>query len=238
MPSWEKIKNALEWVHLTRVAGEILLAIASAGTFRTVLLRITSLSKDSASIIAAFVGGSILLGIAWWRRRTNASRQKQTLQNATNTLVTSPTIFNVNMFLSQAYSSTLQQETENNVRAMVNQTQPTDREAFYVKFIATGIIGYIYDIAWAYIYRSQVLLLLELNRRIMPLAEVKTFYEKAASDNKSAYADYSFSQWLEFMKFYILIIQHESEMVEITLRGKDFLKYLVHWGRYADDRRL
>ncbi len=121
---------------------------------------------------------------------------------------------------------------------MVNQTQPTDREAFYVKFIATGIIGYIYDIAWAYIYRSQVLLLLELNRRIMPLAEVKTFYEKAASDNNSAYADYSFSQWLEFMKFYILIIQHESEMVEITLRGKDFLKYLVHWGRYADDRRL
>lgn len=27
-----------------------------------------------------------------------------------------------------------------------------------------------------------------------------------------------------------LLVEHPSQMLEITHRGKDFLKYLTHWG--------
>ena len=36
----------------------------------------------------------------------------------------------------------------------------------------------------------------------------------------------------------VLLVVHPSNMVEITLRGKDFLKYLLHYGREPDQRSL
>ncbi len=106
--------------------------------------------------------------------------------------------------------------------------------------IGIGLVGYLHDMTWVYIYKSQLLMLLELNRRNgwLPLADVKRYYDKAAAEHSTAYSDYSFEQWLEFMKSHELVIRHPSDMFEITIRGKDFLKYLTHWGRYADDRRL
>jgi hypothetical protein len=235
--NWERFKFILEWIEHGRLAAEIVGSFAAGKTLKAVLATYTSIPPIWITPIWLSFAAIVLYLLIWIGRR-GKSQQKQALQSATNALVTSPVTFDANAFFIQAYASTLLQETEQRIRTMVDQNQPPDREAFYLKFIATGIIGYLYDIAWAYIYRSQILLLMELNRRVLTIAEARTYYDRAANDNQAAYSNYSFEQWLEFMKTHVLLFEHASGMVEITPRGKDFLKYLVHWGRYPDDRKL
>jgi hypothetical protein len=146
--------------------------------------------------------------------------------------------FNATGYFATAYSSTLRQDIENNARTAAHLNSPNDHEAFYLKLISTGLPTFMYEITWAYIFRSQILALMEINRRLVPIAEVKAFYDKAAAESPERYATYSFEQWMEFMKSQVLIIWHPSGMVEITVRGRDFLKFLTHHGRYPDDRKF
>lgn len=150
-----------------------------------------------------------------------------------------PANFSAAQFFTAAYPSTLQRETENNVRTAAMQTQPNDREGFYVKFIAIGIAQYVYDMIWAYIFRSQLLALQHLNiQRLIPAEQMRPFYDKAATDFPAVYANYSFDQWLGFLHAQGLILRHPNATVEITLRGIDFLKYLIHWGRVFEQRQF
>jgi len=82
--------------------------------------------------------------------------------------------------------------------------------------------------------------LLEVNRKngIVPLDVAKNFYEQAVATYGDEYKDRSFEQWLLYLINQELIIRHPSEMVEITIKGNDFLKYLLHWGRDESLRRL
>jgi hypothetical protein len=54
------------------------------------------------------------------------------------------------------------------------------------------------------------LALMEINRRIMPIAEVKAFYDKAAAEYADRYTNYSFEQWMEFLKSNTLLIWHRQ----------------------------
>ena len=81
---------------------------------------------------------------------------------------------------------------------------------------------------------------LNKNGGIAPVATFKKFYEDAAREFSSDYSKLgiSFEGWMVYMTKNILIKIHPSEMVEITVKGKDFLKYLLHWGRSEDSKRL
>ncbi len=142
-------------------------------------------------------------------------------------------------FFKTAYYSQLTADVETNIRAAAAQNQPNDREGFLAKFIGVGYMAYVHDMTWAYIYKSQILMLTELNRRggLMPIADAKSYYDKAKAECEKTYSTYPFEAWLSFVtEREQLIIRHPSDMLEITLRGRDFLKYLTHWGRSADGR--
>jgi len=142
--------------------------------------------------------------------------------------------FNAHEWFRAAYYSPLTAEIENNIKIAANNNQPTDREGFYARLIGVGMIAYFHDMTWAYIFKSQLVMLAELNRWVMISAsDAKAFYDKAVMEYPKIYANYSFDQWLNFMKAEQLLIQHPSNMLEITHRGKDLLKYLAHWGRDA-----
>jgi hypothetical protein len=183
------------------------------------------------------------VAFVWIARSGRGSQQQKSLlqdKNTVSSLVAPKLNFDATNFFRQAYYSPLQAEVETNIRAAAAENQPNDREGFFVKFIGVGLISYTYDMIWTSIYRSQLLMLLELNRKqgLLPLAEVKTYYAKAALEYPTFYGNYSFDEWMAFMKSNGLVLRHPSDMVEITLRGKDFLRYLVHWGRYQDQRTL
>jgi hypothetical protein len=157
-------------------------------------------------------------------------------QDATATLMNASNNFDATEYFKTSYISTLKPELENNIRMAAAQNQPNDREAFYVKLITTGLPGFIYDSVWAYILRSQLLLLQELNRKALLVNDAKSFYDKAAIQNPVVYAKFPFDPWLSFLRANFLLLQHPNGIVEISERGRDFLKYLVHCGRSADDK--
>jgi len=142
-------------------------------------------------------------------------------------------------FFRTAYYSQVTDEAEKNIRLAAAQNQPNDREGYLAKLIGLGLVSYLHDMCWAYIYKSQLLMLTELNRRggLMPLNDAKPYYDRAVNENPHLYGDYPLDGWLEFMRGQQLIIRHPTDMLEITIRGRDFLKYLTHWGRSIDVRR-
>ena len=137
-------------------------------------------------------------------------------------LATTASIFNATEYFRTAYYGPLQDEIEKNIRAAATATQPHDREGFFVKLISIGVMGYLYDMIWFTIYRSQLLFLLDLNHKngLLPLHIAKTYYAKAVLDHPVTYEKYSFDQWMDYMKIQLLILVHPSDMIEITVRGK------------------
>jgi len=226
---YHDIKGHLKWALL----GPLWAAISWAG--KSLLHMIPNMPDWAVWAIVLLASSILFVLVAKYFERSARQNQNKT-QTTPNALMTSPTGFDATAFFKTSYISTLQQEIENNTRAAAIQNQPNDREGFYVKLIAVGLLAFTYDIVWAYIFKSQILLLTELNRRIMSPPEVKTYYDRAASDYPARYATYSFDQWMAFMQTNLLLIHTPDGMVGITVRGKDFLKYLVHWGRSADER--
>jgi len=169
---------------------------------------------------------------------TPAAAEVQALAAAPGVTAQLPN-FNFDNYFRLAYISNLTEQTERDIKILVAQQHPKDREDTLAKFIGIGFWGYMHEATWAYIFRSQVLALTELNRRLglMPVPDAQPFYEEAKAGNAGFYANYSFDQWLNFMQAYQLLIRHPSEMLEITLRGRDFLKFLTHWGWTADNRK-
>jgi hypothetical protein len=182
------------------------------------------------------------VAFVWLAKSQKLSSQGAALSQTERTapLVSSSTKFDAERYFRTAYHSPLTEEVEVNIKKAAADNQPNDREGFYVKFIGVGFVAYVYDTIWFAIYGSQLLALLELNRRsgLLPLAGIKHFYDKAVASNPIQYAHYTFDQWLGFMKTQLLLIVHPSNMVELTIRGKDFLKYLLHNGREASQRAL
>ena len=225
---WQQMRGNIKW-DLLKLAGASVITAAYL-----LLQKLRHLSLDwpvAGGLFAVSLVAFLYLGKAKKNRDQSSGTQSTALSTTLNA-------FDATVFFQQAYNSSLQPDIEKNIRAAATQNQPTDREGFLVKVIGIGLISYTYDITWAYIFRSQLLLLMELNRKLLSLTDAKIYYDKAATDNPIQYAGYSFQSWLSFMKTQVLIIHHPSDMVEITVRGQDFLKYLTHWGRYPDDRNL
>jgi hypothetical protein len=148
--------------------------------------------------------------------------------------------FDAPEFFRRAYVSSAATDAENNIRASNTGTSPEEREEFYLKILGLGTVAVIYDDIWWTIYRSQILALLELNQNSgsLPLAKFKKYYDDAKETYPAEYAKDPFHQWMLYLERNSLILVHPNEMIVITVRGKDFLKYLVHWGRSADTRSL
>jgi hypothetical protein len=77
-----------------------------------------------------------------------------------------------------------------------------------------------------------------MNSKVLRREKVKTYYDNAARQYPERYANYSFEQWLSYMKGQILILEHPGDTVEITVRGRDFLKYMVHCGYSVNTKVL
>lgn len=234
---WEDIRGHLLW--------QIVVWVCGGGLVTAVFQAIRNwqhLPFEWWFSVAVFLISSLALGVVMLVARTrNQVTQADIVQTERAASLTTPSsTFNATEYFRTAYYSPLQDEIRKNICAAANATQPNDREGFFLKVISIGVMGYLYDTTWFTIYRSQLLFLLELNHKngLLPLRIAQTYYDKAVLDHPVAYEKYSFDQWLNYMKVQLLILMHPSDMIEITVRGKDFLKYLVHWGRTPDQRSL
>jgi len=236
---YNDIRGNAKWDAIKLVAGVVIAAAY------LLLQKIRHLEYDWWVAGGLFALSIILFFYAGRTRKAGG----QQLQNA-STGKTNPAItvnpgqpFNAKeYFRISYYSPAVQAEIEARMRNAANQEQPNDREGFYLKFISVGLLVYNYDTIWNVIYRSQLEALLDINRNngILPLARVRTHYDQAEAANTELYkkANVTLDAWLNFLIGRQLVIRHPSDMIEITVGGKDFLKYLVHWGREPRQRNF
>lgn len=178
-------------------------------------------------------------------QKSLASGSVQGVSNASNAITRSlphaPGTFNSVEFFRTAYYSSLQDVGANSYMAEAERVRPNDRESFYLDVLSVGTIQSMYDTLWWLSYRSQIRGLTVLNaaQGILPIDEFRKSFDQAETEFADDYArlQIKFEDWLKFMLENDLLKVHPSNMVEITLKGKDFLKYLLHHGRPVETAR-
>lgn len=209
----EKFKNALDWFGRGQLVIQILVALGLGTGVRAILRMVTAFNPLWITP-TWLLSSAVFLALAmfsWNRISKRLPAQHNTsattlVQQSAITLTSllgvpqQPLTFDAALFFRRGYHSPLTAEVEKNIRLIAEQNSPGDPSAFLCRFIGVGLVSYLHDVTWAYIYKSQLLLLLELNRRLVPLAESKGFYDRAAIEFPQTYINYSFQQWLTFMR--------------------------------------
>jgi hypothetical protein len=242
-----RFKELLDWAHHAYWIGALLISSGVAeGVMKWTVSHVTVLSQFGGAIWLLIAGLLMYFLSAlrpiWLRRKPALISQNAAalVINPTNTGL--PSDVNIKEFFRLAYRTPLEAEVRKNFYLLARQEQPNDPERFYLDFIGVGLVSVIYNDIWWPMYKSQLLALQEVNRRngLLPVSEAKRHYEDALREYAQEYArtPTAFEQWLQYLSANGLVLRHPSEMLEITERGKDFLKYLTHWGRGADLKRL
>lgn len=239
----KKAKEFFDWMEHVKLVVDVLIGLGAATVLRGLLLTLTHLNPVWITPIWLFAAAGVTYGMT--RVKFSRKTEQPTLtsdQSVASSAIAPPpppASFDAAQFFRTAYTSALTAEAEKNMRLAAQQNQPQDREGFYAKIVGIGLVAYLHDMTWWWIFKSQLLMLLELNKRagLMPLHDAKPYYDKAVVDFPAVYCNYSFEQWIAYLISQQLILQHPSNILEITVRGKDFLKYLTHWGRYPEGRQ-
>ena len=215
-------------------------AVTTVGTILAIgawLLHKISWLPDWAPYLAVFVFA--LIAFVWFSKRLGSPVQR--ISNTPSQDITPPAeknkFQNVEDFY-KTYDNSMLLETEELVRQEAKMYAPgNDREGFLIRNLASGAIMYIFDVVWYTVYKSQLLLLEKLNTQPLTTAQVRAYYDEAAKANPGTYQKYSFDEWLEFLRVWYVVAQN-GDTFAISVRGKEFLKYLVHQGRSINERGL
>lgn len=169
---------------------------------------------------------------------TGAAKAVQALSPQAGVLTTQLPNFRFDDYFRLAHASQLTEQTAHDIGVLVAQQHPNDQQETLLRFIGMGYWGYSHEITWRIIYRSQILALAELNAKggYLPIAAIRAHYDTAAAQNQNLYQRYTFEQWMEFMFERLLILKRPADVIEITVQGRDFLKFLTHYGWTADQR--
>lgn len=238
----EKTKRGLDWLQHGYLIVQLLSSGAVASAVKAMLVTYTHvphvwitplwlLTSAAMMTLLVFVGNRL-------QKRPEQMQINSASQTAAGSLAAPPKVpvFDAQAFFHQSYSGQLQAEVEANCRAIIQNQPPDEREAFIVKLLATGVLNFTYYTVWLVIFRSQVLALMELNQRLLRREEIKQFYDAAVKTSPAVYEHYTFDQWLDYLRSQSLMLEHPGHTFEITVRGKDFLKYMVHFSYTADQR--
>ena len=123
----------------------------------------------------------------------------------------------------RTYDNQLLTEIEALVRAQSDRYQPgEDRERFLIRFHSTVALTYAFEYVFGNIFRSQILALQELNRRSVPVDDLKRFYDMGVVANPVFYQTYSFNQWLAFLRTCLLITlsYHRKSGQRLSLQNR------------------
>jgi len=241
----ERIKATLDWLQHCYWIGTFLASLGIGRAGMAWLARHANLARDWETAIWLTLSGLCLWLATFIGNKLFIKRKKVPYQNMAEPSIASAVLnpaipspiqspINTEQFFRFAYQGQLQTETEGNVRLMVQSRPPNERDEFIVRFIATGIVNAFYEHLWFTIFRSEILALNELNNALVRLEQIRKYYDDAVRKYPEFYANFSFEQWLGYLRSQALLLEHPGQVLEITVRGKDFLKYMVHCGYSAE----
>lgn len=239
-----RIKDVLEWLHHAYWIHEFLLSSGLAAIIATWLAKHHATLAPYVWPIGILIAGVLTYVWSFFHVRgggaqiANAKGAAALVANTADGVL--PPGVDVNEFFRHAYRTTCEDEVRKNFKILAHKEAPDDPESFYLKFLGVGFIAAMYDSIWWPLYRSQLLMLIELNRNsgYLKIDIAREFYLAAIKEFPKELKTTEFDQWLSYLTSNQLLVRHASDMLEITVKGKDFLKYLTHWGRGPDQKRL
>jgi hypothetical protein len=158
-----------------------------------------------------------------WERLSN----RQTTAQSAATIANPAPFRDVDEFY-RTYDNRLLTETEGLIRTESDKYDPSQREKFLIRLLASVVTIASFERTWLTIFRSQLNALHDLNIRIRTHDELRRHYEEAAKVYPQIYVEgSSFEMWLGFLKTSVLVREYGPTQIEITVRGVEFLKYLV-----------
>jgi len=162
------------------------------------------------------------VGVAGVRVTAKAQEQKAVEPEPQNSLLED---------LNKRLQSPLLTEVEDNIKKNLDQLskKQDEREKSLIKILATSQIAVAFERTYFLIFGSQISALQFLNSASNVAGKpesLRPFYEQAKSKNPDFYGNYSFESWLGFLQNQCLIMQ-PNQQFGITVRGKEFLKYLI-----------
>lgn len=235
---WGRLKTGLEWLELGKTFVDVVGGLFVGQSVKAVLVRYTDISPVWITPIwlgVALVVMGLLIFIGN-RKKAKQGQNTQTQMVAAPSPVAPETQYkNVEEFY-RTYDNSMLIESEGYIRSESDQYKPgAERERFLVRSLASFAITYVFDVVWYTIFGSQLKALQQLNARPLSLAQVRSFYDQASESFPNMYPNYAFDAWLYYMQSWFLIVQN-GDVFSISIRGKEFLKYLVHEGRLIDGK--
>lgn len=134
--------------------------------------------------------------------------------------------------------SSLVRETEDFIaQELTNRSIPGDEaQRVLLRYLAATHIAMSFEMTYRTIFGSQLRLLSYLNTQslVMSSDSLRSFYVKASQVYPTAYEDYPFEKWLNYLKG-SFFVREDNGLLSITIRGREFLAYLIRMG-YSFDK--
>jgi hypothetical protein len=108
-----------------------------------------------------------------------------------------------------------------------------ERDNYFVQAITVVLINLQLEILWYNIFGSQIRALERLNSQPLTRQDLFPLYTAAAMENPHLYSDYSFEQWLGFLRS-MTALQEDGDLIRITVKGREFLRFMLDHGRSAE----
>ena len=227
MPVVEQTGRAIDWIIRGEMVLRILVALGVGKGVQTLLA--TKIPEQYHVFVWLLASAAILwlllqLG-RWWNKRKALVVQTTSLSSTAKVSLQVET-FRKNLDVD------LLQEVENLIQNEANGYKNTaEREAFLLHGFSTTLLIGIFDVVWHTVFASQIRALERLNKGPATIEELRAYY----GQNLDKRSQYPFESWFGFLKDQVLLRQ-DGHNIQITVRGKAFLKYLVQYGRTAADK--
>ncbi len=173
----------------------------------------------------------VSVGNKWWRRP---------IQEKGSQSLVGPVVVNPAALVDKYYhriNPTFTAEVEAALRQSAAQVPASERETHLFHALTVSFIYTQFEILWFNIYASQIKALQRLNEGRLKREGIFPYYTEAATANAATYADYSFDQWLGFMRSHS-VIREDWDLISITVRGQDFLKFLIDEAKVVGNKTL
>jgi len=230
---WEDIRGNLLW--------QFIIWIVGGGLFSAIAQAVRAsqhIPFEWGFVAVVFVVSALTMAVI---TLLAARRRSKVEQQGTQSLSTTSVAQLSAKAIDDLYRSTdviLTKEAEELVRKLANEfLSGNERENFLVRFLTIGSIVFQFEITWYNIFASQIEALQQLNSGPLKREDLFQYYTHAAATYPHVYATYSFDQWIGYMRGQILL-REDGDQINITVRGRAFLKYLIDNARSASGRTL
>jgi hypothetical protein len=226
----EKTGKFIDWLRRGEFVVRVVLAL---GVGKLIIASFSTRIPEAYRSAAWLLLSAAILWILLLVARLWHKRKEPTIQNITPTAAQNLQWHYIDAFYKN-HGGPVLQEVEDAIRNEA-QKQPSaaDKERLLIRGMAATLLTGFFETTWHEIFGSQIRALERLNKGVATMDELRPFYEQGLEQRPQ----YPFESWFGYLKQQVLLRQ-DGHNISITVRGNDFLKWLVSSGKTAGDKRL